>query len=163
MHVGPPCSRNDGSKDWGPFDGPRWRDCSKEDSAYSSDSSTQSSSQAQVNEYNANDATENAYNDQGAASGNGFGGISGVQLWMFVVAGSILSALVAINMGQRKPSENQARHGMAGSVMRRVGAVSAFAAGALPGRKQSKAVEMQPHRAEYRLDMGDPSVPSTTV
>ena len=158
---GPPCTRPDGTPDWGPKFGPRWKDCQEE--SYS-ESDAWDSSQAQE-AYNGNAAAENAYNDQGAASGNGFNAVQGLQLWMFVVAGSIMSAMVAIHLGQKKPSASQARHGMAGSVMRRVGAVSAFAAGAFPGRrKQSTTVEMQ--RPEYRLDLSgsdDASVPSATV
>lgn len=69
---------------------------------------------------------------------------------MVFAAGSVLSAIVAISMGQRKDAERLQKHGMVGSVMRRVGAVSAFAAGAFPSK--GKAVEMQGSRPEYRLD-----------
>jgi hypothetical protein len=83
---------------------------------------------------------------------------------MLIVAGSVVSAVAAIAMGQRRPAASQQRHGMAGSVMRRVGAVSAFAAGAFPGRKPTTTtVEMQSQGAGYRLDMDPEHGQSATV
>ena len=152
---GPPCTRPNGSQDWGPEGGPRWRHCSED----SSSSTSSSSAEASVSE-------EAAVADQEASSGTGFNANLGIQWWMVVVAGSVASALAAIAMGQRRPAANQQRHGMAGSVMRRVGAVSAFAAGVFPGRKPTtttNAVELQSPGAGYRLDTDPEGGQSATV
>lgn len=151
---GPPCSRPNGMQDWGPESGPRWRGCSEEASSTTSETS-------QASEY----SSEAAETEEGAANGSDFA-VQGGRLWMVVAAASVVSAVVAIAMGQRRPAATQQRHGMAGSVMRRVGAVSAFAAGAFPGRQQNKTVEMQTQGEGYRLDMapeGGASVPSANV
>jgi hypothetical protein len=134
---GPPCTRPNGSQDWGPHGGPRWRGCSEEVSSTSSEAAVESSEEA---------FTEDA------ATGGEYNALKGPQLWMFVVAGSVVSAMVAIGMGQRQPLASS-RHGMTGSVMRRVGAVSAFAAGAFAVRGQNQGVEMQAEIPAYRLDM----------
>ena len=70
---------------------------------------------------------------------------------MFLVAGSVVSALFAIHLGQRKESRDEEKHGMCGAIMRRKGAVSAFAEGVFPSG--GREVEMKPSRHEYRLDM----------
>jgi hypothetical protein len=61
--------------------------------------------------------------------------------WMMATAGSVMAALLAVRMGQRKNSSSAQRHEMSGAVMRRMGAVSAFAGAALPG--PSKTVELR--------------------
>jgi hypothetical protein len=69
----------------------------------------------------------------------------------------VISAAFAVNMGQRKnPMRAATKHGLAGAVNRRVGAVSAFAAGALGGGAMAKAdkdsgVELRPG---YHMEAG---------
>lgn len=79
------------------------------------------------------------------------------------MAGSVLSAMAAIRMGQRKEPMGDRKHDMSGAVMRRVGAVNAFASGLFPSNG-SKVVEMQAARPEYKLDMSrDEDRPYATV
>lgn len=75
----------------------------------------------------------------------------GAQLWMLFVAGSVVSALIAVHLGQKKENSEAGRHGMCGAIVRRKGAVSAFAEGVFPSR--TKEVEMKSSQPEYRLDM----------
>ena len=128
-------------------------DATATDGTYSSSSYVSSSSEA-----------EDAANTNNITSS---GAMAGFQYWMLVAAASVMSAMFAIHMGQRKDPAGARRHDMSGSVMRRVGAVNAFAAGFFPATK-GQAVEMSPSRPEYRLDMspeGNNSsmVPSATV
>ena len=151
--LNPRCNHPDGTRDWGPKNGPKWLDCSRQEawptmapagSGQSSYVYTQSSS------YNQNDSNKST--GSGKTDSKSFNPMAaGFQLWMVFAAGSVVSALIAINLGQRKDPVGLQRHGMAGAVMRRVGAVSAFAAGAFPAR--GKAVEMQATRPEYKLDL----------
>ena len=78
-----------------------------------------------------NGDTTNSARDTGSA-GKISSAANGLGIWMFFLAGSVLAAMAAINMGQKKkPKVLTNKHPMAGSVNRRVGAVSAFADGAL--------------------------------
>lgn len=105
---------------------------------------------SQMNSYVSNADTD-VYGGQGTAGGGMFNNSTqGLNLWMGLAAGSILSALVAIHLGQKKENRG-GKHGMCGAIMRRKGAVSAFAEGVFPSR--GKEVEMKPSRPEYRLDM----------
>ena len=65
-------------------------------------------------------------NTSGVSNAN----VAGFELWMVFAGGSVLSAFVAINMGQQKSIAAVDRHNMSGAVMRRNGAVNAFAEGA---------------------------------
>lgn len=59
------------------------------------------------------------------------------------MAGSVMAAMAAVHMGQRKnPKVMKNRHAMAGSVNRRVGAVGAFADGMTPDHA-TQGVELQ--------------------
>jgi hypothetical protein len=72
-----------------------------------------------------------------------------------------MAALFAMHMGQRKNRSSAQRHEMAGSVVRRNGAVTAFADACLPGT--SKVVELGGVEVKdgYRLDYGPEGVETT--
>lgn len=97
------------------------------------------------------------FSGRDSASGSGFGGANGLGLsaWMLLTAGSVVAALVAVHFGQQKSAPSN-KHGMAGSVRRRFGAVTAFADGFIP----QKDVEMQQQQEAggYRLDASNDQV-----
>lgn len=170
QQLGPhkPCTRPDGTRDWGPEHGPRWNHCMRE-AAMEGDSSTSDATTTSSSEYMEYSASSSSEAEDSANTNNitSSGAMKGFQYWMLILAGSVMSAMVAIHMGQRKDPAGGRRHDMSGSVMRRVGAVNAFAAGLFPSTK-GKAVEMQASRPEYRLDMSPdgndtPMLPSATV
>ena len=73
---------------------------------------------------------------------------------MLATAGSVLAAMIAIHMGQRK-NRGGDRHAMTGAIMRRNNAVNAFAAGALPlGAKQSSKVSEVEMKTPFTIDVG---------
>ena len=124
-----------------------------------------SSSSSYYSSYSASSSGEeaSATNTNSTSSG----AKKGFQYWMLVAAGSVMSAMAAIHLGQRKDPAAGQRHDMSGAVMRRVGAVNAFAAGLFPST-QGRAVEMSPSRPEYKLDMSPEGnetsmLPSATV
>ena len=165
QQLGPhkPCTRPDGTRDWGPENGPRWNHCLRE-AAMQGDGTSTDGTTSYSSYVSSSSEAEDAANTNNITSS---GAMKGFQYWMLVVAGSVMSAMVAIHMGQRKDPAGAGRHDMSGSVMRRVGAVNAFAAGLFPSTK-GQAVEMSPSRPEYRLDMspeGNDSamMPSATV
>lgn len=127
---------------------------------------TTDSSSAQVA---ASEAVEDEYAGKTTASGGrGGGGTAGFEMWMMATAGAVLAALIAINIGQRKNRSANNKHGMQGSVMRRLGVVSAFAEGALPCASEGlcanqEDVEMQGQEVTpgYQLDMGPEGVETT--
>ena len=95
-----------------------------------------------------------AYNDNSAADGVVSGGamVAGFEGWMAVVGASVVLALMAINMGQRredyKPIDDGAGINLRSSVGRRMTAVSGLMDGVLGGKKGT--VEM----ADYQLEEG---------
>lgn len=111
-----------------------------------SESSGNSDSDSQVQQESVSE-----YQGGDTANGGSFGGATGgFRLWMVFVAGSVLGAMVAVHMGQRKPGIIETRHEMSGAVMRRAGTVGAFAEGFFPA---DKAVEMSTSH-DYKLDDG---------
>jgi hypothetical protein len=154
--LGPPCTRGDGTPDWGPQRGPRWNDCSKEESPTQAPSSLNNANGVSSYESYVDANGNTVYAGQGADSAGGkfSNAAAGLSLWMVFVAGSVMSALVAVHLGQKKDSVGEGRHGMSGAIMRRKGAVGAFADGVFPSR--GKEVEMKSSsRPEYRLDMSE--------
>lgn len=132
-HLGPhPCYKPLGEPDFGKPGTERYLKCMEE--AGESDSSGRSySSYVDVSEEESSGVSE--YKGQDTASGGGFtNSAGGFQLWMVFVAGSILSALVAVHMGQKKPGMATRKHEMSGAVTRRVGTVGALADGAFASR-----------------------------
>ena len=154
--IGPPCTRKDGTRDWGPEGGPRWKHCAKK---AVEDSDMQYSSYVEVSSDSSQVQQESVSEYQGGDTANGgsFGNSSGgFRLWMVFVAASVLSTMAAIHMGQRKPGLVETRHEMSGAVMRRAGTVTAFAEGFFPGsggEAAANAVEM-PASHDYKLDEG---------
>ena len=137
-----------------------------EQDASTSDSTTYSSSSSSSSYYSASSSSE-AESATSSTTGTSSPALKGFNYWLLVAAGSVMSAMAAIHLGQRKDPAAARRHDMSGSVMRRVGAVNAFAAGFFPSTK-GQAVEMSSSRPEYRLDMSPEgndtaNVPSATV
>jgi predicted dehydrogenase len=106
------------------------------------------------------DNTGADYQDRTTAGGGGFSEAGGAfRVWMVFLVGSILSATVAVHLGQRKNPMVQGRtansnNEMKGAVARRIGSVSAFAAGAFAGSKGSNEVEMNESSQPLQMDMG---------
>jgi hypothetical protein len=111
---------------------------------------------------NVEEADTTEYNGQDTASGGGFANASkGFQFWMIATMGSVLGAMIAIHIGQKKNRPNGQGHEMSGAVARRMGAVSAFAEGAFPcATKEQMGVEMQGQEVEtgYQLEVGPEGV-----
>eukprot|EP00934_Nitzschia_sp_Nitz4_P005478 Nitzschia sp. Nitz4//scaffold226_size53432//12514//13231//NITZ4_006693-RA/size53432-processed-gene-0.33-mRNA-1//-1//CDS//3329542727//5468//frame0 len=152
-HLGPhPCYKPLGEPDFGKPGTDHYLKCMQESMSDSSSSSSTSDSSSSSSSSNSASNSYNSYVDvseeegvaeyQGqetAGAGGSSGATAGFELWMMFVAGSVLSALVAVHMGQKKPSLAAGRHELSGAVSRRNGAVNAFADGAF----QNGTVEMQ--------------------
>jgi hypothetical protein len=61
---------------------------------------------------------------------------------LFVTVASVIAAIGAIHIGQKKnPTRDQSRHAMTGVISRRATLVSAFATGLIPGKETPLADE----------------------
>eukprot|EP00339_Tiarina_fusa_P010699 CAMPEP_0117016076 /NCGR_PEP_ID=MMETSP0472-20121206/12719_1 /TAXON_ID=693140 ORGANISM="Tiarina fusus, Strain LIS" /NCGR_SAMPLE_ID=MMETSP0472 /ASSEMBLY_ACC=CAM_ASM_000603 /LENGTH=238 /DNA_ID=CAMNT_0004720009 /DNA_START=44 /DNA_END=760 /DNA_ORIENTATION=+ len=101
------------------------------------------------------------YQEKRTAGGGGFASAGGAfRVYMVFLVGSILSATVAVHMGQRKnPMVQGNTNEIKGAVARRIGSVSAFATGAFAGSKAKKEVEMSESSQPLQMDMGPDESP----
>ena len=103
------------------------------------------------------------YEDRQTANGGmGTSGGAGMNLWLLATAGSVVAAVAAIHVGQRRnppggPVEVSGPHSLQASVGKRTTLVSAFAAGMLKPNHDTpetteRGVELQPG---YALEVDD--------
>lgn len=117
----------------------------------SSSSSSNSVNAASQADYSAsgNGGAADEYQDQQTANGGSAAVVtSRLNMWLFATVGSVIAALGAIHIGQKKnPNSARGRHEMTGVISRRATVVSAFANGLMPSKETPLAdqgVEVSP-------------------
>jgi hypothetical protein len=121
-------------------------------SGSSGSSNTQSSNYdaSQKSDYSSeSESTADAYNEDATFNaGTKASMTSQMNMWLFATVGSVIAALGAIHIGQRKnPNGSRGRHEMTGVITRRATLVSAFATGFMPTKETllpDEGVEMSP-------------------
>jgi hypothetical protein len=120
----------------------------------SDSSSTQTYNSNVQADYTADDAaaageTTAEYEDRQTANGGSSAVMSSqLNMWLFVTVASVVAAVGAIHIGQKKnPNGSRGRHELTGVVSRRATLVSAFANGLMPGKETpiaDEGVEVSP-------------------
>jgi hypothetical protein len=113
------------------------------DSYYAYDSASTTGAQADsANYYEEEDEKEAANAGSSAVMS------SRLNMWLFATVGSVIAAIGAIHIGQRKnPNGARGRHAMTGVISRRATLVSAFATGLMPSKETplaNEGVEVSP-------------------